>query len=164
MHYICFSTDTGETKMMSKFRSLRFLETFTKGNLSVDICASRLQSGNDAYGDIVDAFDKIVDLVSSEVGWTVYGWDKRGLINDFSLLGNDIKEPGDNKVLSQEISTHVVHLQPLKKYYIKLSEIQGRSIDNLKFQKGRYNISSMGEDVQHELISPEKEPYYHQAP
>ena len=43
MHSIYFSIDTGETKMMSKFRSLRFLETFTKGNLSVDIRASRLQ-------------------------------------------------------------------------------------------------------------------------
>ena len=38
--------------------------------------------------------------------------------NDVSILGNDIKEPGDNKVLSQEISTHVVHLHPSKKYYI----------------------------------------------
>ena len=119
--------------MIIKFSTLKFLETFKKVNLSVDIYASRLQSGNDAYGDIVDAFDKIVDLVSSEVGWTVYGWDKRGLINDFSLLGNDIKEPGDNKVLSQEISTHVVHLYPPKKDYLNLSTIHGRSLDNLKF-------------------------------
>ena len=119
--------------MIIKFSTLKFLETFKKVNLSVDIYASRLQSGNDAYGDIVDAFDKIVDLVSSEVGWTVYGWDKRGLINDFSLLGNDIKEPGDNKVLSQEISTHVVHLYPPKKDYLNLSKIHGRYLDNLKF-------------------------------
>ena len=43
MHSICFSTDTGEMKMMSRFRSLKVLETFTKCNLSVDICESRLQ-------------------------------------------------------------------------------------------------------------------------
>ena len=55
------------------------------------------------------------------------------LINDASLLGNDIKEPGDNKVLSQEISTHVVHLHPSKKYYLSLSIIQEKSLDNLKF-------------------------------
>ena len=133
MHSICFSTDTGETKMMSKFSSLKFLETFTKGNLSVDIRASRLQSGNDAYGDSVDAVNEIVDLVHSEGGWTVYGWGKRGLINDVSLLGNDIQEPVDNKVLSQEISTHVVHLHPSKKDYLDLSTIRGKSLDNLKF-------------------------------
>ena len=46
---------------MSKFSSLEFLETSTKGNLSVETCASRLQSGNDAYGGIVDDFDEIFD-------------------------------------------------------------------------------------------------------
>ena len=40
------------------------------------------------------------------------------MINNVSILGNDIKEPVDNKVLSQDISTHVLHLRPPKKYYI----------------------------------------------
>ena len=119
--------------MMIKFSPLEFLKTFTKGNLSVDICASRLQSGNDAYGDVVDAFDEIVDLVKSKGGWTVYGWGKRGLINYVSILGNDTKESGDNRVLSQYISTHVVHLHPSNKYYLELSTIHRRSLDNLKF-------------------------------
>ena len=114
IYYIYFSADTNETKMMRKFSSLNFLETFTEGNLSLDIHASRLQSGNDSYDDVVDAFGEIVDLVDFEGGWTIYGWGKRGLINYVSLLGNDIKKPGDNKVLSQEISTHVVHLHPIE--------------------------------------------------
>ena len=118
MHYIYFPTETGETKTMRKFSFLKFLETFTKFNLLVDICASRLQPGNDAYNDIFDAFEKNINLVNSEGVWTVYGWVKRSLINNVSILGNDIKDPGDNKVLFQEISTHVVHLQPSKKYYI----------------------------------------------
>ena len=101
MHSICFSIGTGETKMIIKFSSLNVLETFTIDNLSVDIRASRLQSGNDAYDDIVDAFDEIVDLVNSKGGWTVYGWVKRCLINDVSLLVNDSNEPGDNKVIYQ---------------------------------------------------------------
>ena len=63
--------------MMNKFSSLNVLETFTKVNLSADIRASRLQSGNDDYGNIVDAFVEIVDLVNSEGGWTVYRWVKR---------------------------------------------------------------------------------------
>ena len=99
----------------------------------MDIRASRLQSGNDAYGYIVDSLEEIVDLVNSKDGWTVYGWIKIVLINDVSLLVNDIKDPGENKVLSQEISTHVVHLFPSKKYYLNLSTIWARSLDNLKF-------------------------------
>ena len=58
---------------------------------------------------------------------------KRGFINDVSLLSNDIKETGDNKVLSREISTHVVHPHPSKKDHLALSKIHGRSLDNLKF-------------------------------
>ena len=126
LHSICFSTDTGETKMMSKFSSLKFLETFTKSNLSVEICASRLQSVNYAY-------DNIVDIVNSEGGWTVYVWVKRGFIKDASILGNDIKETGNNKVLYQDISNHVVNLHLPKKDYLDLSTIHGRYLDNLKF-------------------------------
>ena len=99
----------------------------------MDIRSSSFQPGNDAYDDIVDSFDEIVDLVHSKGGWTVYERDKRGLINDFSLLGNDIKEPGDNKVLSQDISTHVVNIHPPKKDSLDISTINGRSLDNLKF-------------------------------
>ena len=134
MHSICFSTETSETKMMSKFLFLKKLETLKKGNLSENIHASRLQSGNDAYDDIVDDFEKIVDLDNSEGGWTVYEWVKRGLINDVSILVNDIKEPCDNKVLSQEISTRVVHLHPPKKDYPDLSTIHNRYLENIKFE------------------------------
>ena len=64
---------------------------------------------------------------------TVYGWGKRGLINNVGILGDDIKKPGDNIVLSRDISTRVVHLHPSKKDYLYLSTIHGRSLDNLKF-------------------------------
>ena len=134
MHSIFFPTYTGETKMMSKFSNLKFLETLKKGNLSVDIHASRLQSDNDDYDDIVNAFEKMADLVNFESGWNVHGCAKRCLIDDVSLLRNDIKEHGDNKVLSQEISTNVVNFHPSKKYYPDLSTIDGKSLDNLKFE------------------------------
>ena len=65
MHLICFSTGTGETKMVVKFSSLKFLETFTKGNLSVDIHASSLQSGKGVYDDIVDSLEEIFELVNT---------------------------------------------------------------------------------------------------
>ena len=33
----------------------------------------------------------IVSLVTYKGGWIVYGWHKRGLINDVIILGNYIK-------------------------------------------------------------------------
>ena len=119
--------------MIIKLSSLNVLEIFTKSNLSVDIRVSRLQSCNDEYDGIVDSLEEIVDLVNSEGGWNVYGWGKRGLINDVIILVNDIKKPDNNKVLSQDFSTHVVHIHPPKKYYLVLYTIQGRSLDNIKF-------------------------------
>ena len=92
-----------------------------------------MKSGNDVYRKIADAFEEIVYLVNSKGEWIVYGWGKRGLIYDVSLLGNDIKDPGDNKFLSQDISTHVVYIHQSKKDYLDLSTIYGRSLDNLKF-------------------------------
>ena len=73
MRYIWFFTDTGETKMMRKFSSLKILDTFLKVNLLLGIRASRLQSGNDAYDNIVDNFEEIVYLVHSKGRWTFYG-------------------------------------------------------------------------------------------
>ena len=54
------------------------------------------------------------------------------LINDVSLLGNDIKETGENKVLSQDISTHVVHIHLPKNDYLELFTTQGRSLKKPK--------------------------------
>ena len=62
MHSICFSTEIGETKTMRKFSSLKFLDTFVKGNLSMYIRALRLQSFNDTYDYIVDYLKEIVGL------------------------------------------------------------------------------------------------------
>ena len=88
------------------------MEAFTKGNVSLDICDPRFQLGNDSYDNIADSLEEIVDLDNSKGVWTVYGQIKRGFINDVSLLGNDIKEPGDDKIIFQEILTHVVHPHP----------------------------------------------------
>ena len=60
------------------------------------------------------------------------------MINDIILLVNYIKDPGDNKVLSQDISTHAVHIHPLKKDYLDISTIHERSLDNLKFDFSDY--------------------------
>ena len=73
MHSICFYTEIGETKTMRKPSSLKILDTFVKGNLSMYIRALRLQSFNDTYDYIVDYLKEIVGLFIYKGGWTVYG-------------------------------------------------------------------------------------------
>ena len=143
MHLIYFPTGNGETKTLRKSSSSKLLDTFTKGNLSLDIHASRLQSGNAVYDDIFDSLEEIIELVNTEGVWTVYGWGRRGLKNDVSILGNYIKVPGNNKDLSKNISTRVIHLHPEKKDYLDLWTICGRSLDDLKFDfhKFKYSIA-----------------------
>ena len=65
MRSIIFFIDTGKTKMTSKFRSLKYLETFTKVKLSVNLRASRLKSVNNDYDNIVDSLEEIADSVNS---------------------------------------------------------------------------------------------------
>ena len=51
--------------MMRTFSSLEFLETVKKCKLSVDIRASRLQSGNDSYDDIVDSLEDFLTQLTT---------------------------------------------------------------------------------------------------
>ena len=120
---------------MSKFSSLKFMELYTKGKLLFDIRASRLQSGNDVYDDIIDCLEEIIDLINADGGWVVYGWGKQGVVNDIVMLGNESnKDQGvDTKVLSEHISTHVVHMHPANIDYLDPVTVRGKQLEELKY-------------------------------
>jgi hypothetical protein len=135
VHSLCFTDGNGEMKMMTKFSSLKFMEMFSKGNISKDFRASKLQFGNVVYRDIIGALKDIINLVNNDGGWTVYGWGKRGVINDHSMLGNETtnNDQVDHKVLSQEVTTHVVHIRPTRSDFLDQSTSRGRSLNNYRF-------------------------------
>jgi len=119
---------------MMKFSSLKFMELYTKGKLSIDVRTSRLQSGNDIYDDILSCLEDIMDLVNDDDGWVVYGWGKQGVINDVVMLGNEAnKEQTDNKVLSVHVSTHVVHLHPAHSDYRNPDSLRAKHLEDLKY-------------------------------
>ena len=95
--------------------------------------ATRLQSGNEIYENILDAMEKIVDTINDDGGWTLYGWGKRGLINDTSLLEFDSKKPEEKKVLSQEVTTHIVHIHPTNRKYMKDNTTEAKNLHDMKF-------------------------------
>ena len=89
------------------------MELYAEGGPSIDIRASRLQSGTDVYDDRIDGLENIIELVNNDGGWIVCGCGKHGVVNDVVMLGDDFKNRGtDAKILSKCILTRVVHIHP----------------------------------------------------
>ena len=115
---------------MKNFSSLQFMEIFTKGKFSINVRASQLQSGNDFHEDFNEAITNIVNLVNNDGGWTIYGWGKRGMINDASLVGNDSFDDSNTKVIADETTIHVVHIHPTDKKYLDSNDPKGKALIN----------------------------------
>ena len=133
LHTIIFTTANGDRKMMHNFSSLKFMELYLTGNMSIDIRASQLHHGNEYYENIVDAVEEIVEMINQDGGWTVYGWGKKGFINDQSLVGNDFSNDNDSRVVAQEVTTHVVHIHPTNHEYLDSSTDRGTNLNDLKY-------------------------------
>ena len=72
-------------------------------------------------------------MVNNDGGWVIYGWGKQGVINDVVMLGNESKEQVDNKVLSENVSTHIVHIHPANRDYLDPDTIRAKRLDDLKY-------------------------------
>ena len=132
LHTVVFSTADGERKMMQSFSSLKFMDLYLTGNMSIDVRASQLHHGSDHYESISDTIGDIVQLINLDGGWTVHGWGKKGFINDSSLVGNDSNET-DTRVVAQEVTTHIVHIHPTNRQYLDPSSTRGAALENMKF-------------------------------
>ena len=139
---LLFTTQDSENRLMEKFSSHQFLCFLTKGSLSIDIRSSQLQHGNDAYDDIIDSIEEIFELINEDGGWTITGWSKRGMINDAALLNSNNsgtsvtngKDQGDsNKVLSEEVTSHIVQVFPTRREYLNPSSNEGKEIEKMRF-------------------------------
>jgi len=76
------------------------------------------------YENLYDKFLEIIELVNAGGGWTLYGWSKRGQIND---LSNEDDKNSSKKVESAEVTHHVVKIFPTEK--------------NIDFSSNRYDTS-----------------------
>ena len=108
------------------------MDLYLSGNMSIDVRASQLHHGSDHYEDITDTVENIVELINSDGGWTIHGWGKKGFINDSSLVGNDTND-SDNRVVAQEVTTHIVHIHPTNRQYLDSSSTRGASLEEMKF-------------------------------
>ena len=138
---LLFTTQNSETRLMEKFSSHQFF-FLTKDLLSIDTRSSQLQHGNDAYDDIIDSFEDIFELINEDGGWSITGWSKRGLISDAAVLNSNnsgisvtnAKDQGDsNKVLPEEVTSHIVQIFPTRRQYLNPSSDEGKEIERMHF-------------------------------
>ena len=133
---LSFLTSNGVNKVVKDFSSLQSFNLFTKGKMSIDVRARMLSSGSRQYELITDAMDNIVDFVNDNGGWSVYGWGKKGLINDATLIGvaSDTKSKEENaKVAAEEVTTHIVHFHPTDRSLLDPDTDHGRKLYDMKF-------------------------------
>ena len=94
---------------------------------------SQLQSGYESFAELHDALDLAIDDINQNGGWTVFGWMKLGLSNDATLVGNNDKNNEETKVLSEDITTHIVQLQPTSQKFYDASSAESLLLKGLKF-------------------------------
>ena len=128
-----FPPSNGERKMMQNFGSLKFMDLFLYGNMSIDVKAAQLHHGDKNYENITDAIQDIVEMVNQDGGWTIYGWGKKGFINDSSLVGNN-SDDANTRVVAQEVTTRVIHIHQTNRQYLDVSTACGTNLENLKFK------------------------------
>ena len=115
---ICFKFDLTATSevpgtiKINDFTSVQFQNLFLDGNLPIACSEEVFGVTTLHYENLYDKFLKIIELVNNGGGWTLYGWSKRGQINDVS---SEDDKNSSKKVESAEVTHHVVKIFPTSK-------------------------------------------------
>ena len=86
---ICFKFDLTASEVpgtikINDFTSVQFQNLFLDGNLPITCLEEVFGVTTLHYENLYDKFLEILELVNTVGGWTLYGWPKRGQINDLS--------------------------------------------------------------------------------
>ena len=71
---------------MNDFSSTKFSQIYLSNRIPADTRESSLQF-TDAFFTLESTVDQVIDFINENGGFTVFGWYKRGIINDTSLVG-----------------------------------------------------------------------------
>lgn len=133
VYYMLFEIGGGQRMGVPDFSSYQFMKYFTKGLLSIDVRATQLQSGYTAYTLLLTAIRAVIVLVNNNGGWSFHGWGKRGLINDMTLLGQELQDGDDGKTAANEITTHIIHAHPTNSDFMDPTKDLYVQLEDLKF-------------------------------
>ena len=135
-HHIHFETPDGERIIHSDFSSTKFSLLYLSNHLPGALRISALRS-SESFWDIEDQIEKVIKYVNSNLGWTVIGWYKRGVINDKSLLSSTTNHTMNNnentEVGSGKVNFHVTQLLPSDKNLLDTNHEKGIELNDLKY-------------------------------
>ena len=150
-HYLKVDISTSEQIIMKTFTSLKFNELFMSGDVPFSSTIDSLQDTN-SFANMSDAMENCLEHINSHGGFTIYGWYKRGEVNDKtmveavnkgSMTGLEKKqEIEDSKTLNSEIKPHIVHIKPTNPDYYNPGHQMYRELETLK-----YDITTIDDDV-----------------
>ena len=88
---------------------------------------------SDAFWDVEDCIQNVVEFVNDNGGWTIVGWCKRGSIKDKSLIeaGNN-SNSNDDAVSSGQLGYHIVEVLPSNQVLLNANTVLGRNLNELK--------------------------------
>ena len=90
---------------MENFSRFRFMSLYLRKNFTSSVKFHHLD-GSEAYYNLQDCIDDVVDYINKNGGFTIIGWYKRGEIHDQS---NEIVS---SEVESSELGYHIVSINP----------------------------------------------------
>jgi hypothetical protein len=138
-HSVFFDGPNGKI-VHSDFSSTKFSLLYLSTHIPGTTRVSALRV-SDAYWEIEEAVENVVDYVNDNGGWTIVGWYKRGLITDQSLLAatsntlssNTSSTNENGQVGSGNVNFHVVQMLPFDHSLLDLASAQGRHLNSLKY-------------------------------
>ena len=142
-HGITVQTLTDGTLHMSSFSSLKFQQLYMKGSLPGSTKLHQLHI-NDTFFEILGCIYKCIQFINENGGFVTFGWYKRGVINDKSLIAKDNNHHGNNNdeelhVDAGEISYHIAHMVPTNTDLLDITTDLGMKLEEMKYDADNLN-------------------------
>ena len=124
--------------MQTEFSSTKFSLTYLKQRIPSMIQKSALQQSN-AFWDIEDCIEAVVDFVNENGGFTIVGWYKRGSIKDKSLIEAGNTSTNEDIIASGQLNYHIVEVLPTNQELLDPNSRLGMEMHKLKYDVSGLN-------------------------
>ena len=138
-HSIRVYISPATTISMANFSSTAFSKLYLSSNIPATTQISALRH-TDAFFDLLDCIEEVVNFINEHGGFTVVGWYRRGVINDRTLVANNATNGNFNNNNSEdvqvdngEINYHVISLRPTNQALLNPVSLIGAALKGLKF-------------------------------
>jgi len=138
-HSIRVYTSPATTISMTNFSSTAFSRLYLSSNIPATTQISALRH-TDAFFNLLDCIEEVVDFINEHGGFTVVGWYRRGVINDRTLVANNATNGNFNsnnnedvQVDNGEINYHVISLRPTNRAILNPVSLLGAALKGIKF-------------------------------